>query len=62
MDRENTNRERAYSSYLTVVCRPLLVTYLILVDDQEVSNYLLRDGIDRNKKSLETRIDESSAR
>ena len=33
MDRENTNRERAYSSFLTVVCRPLLVTYLILVDD-----------------------------
>ena len=62
MDRENTNRERAYSSYLTVVCRPLLVTYLILVDDQEVSNALLRDGIDRNKKSLETRIDESSAK
>ena len=33
MDKENTHRERAYSSYLTVVCRPLLVTYLILVDD-----------------------------
>lgn len=62
MDRENTNRERAYSSYLTVVCRPLLVTYLILVDDQEVNNTLLKDGIDRNKKSLETRIDESSAK
>lgn len=52
MDQENTNRERAYSSYLSVVCRPLLVTYLILIDDdhQEVSNQLLRDGIDRNKK------------
>ena len=62
MDRENTNRERAYSSYLTVVCRPLLVTYLILVDNQDVSNALLRDGIDKNKKSLETRIDETSAK
>ena len=62
MDRENTNRERAYSSYLTVVCRPLLVTYLILVDDPEVSNQLLRDGIDRNKKSLETRLEEASAK
>ena len=62
MDRENTLKERAYSSYLTVVCRPLIVTYLILVDDQEVSNALLRDGIDKNKKSLETRIDESSAK
>ncbi len=62
MDRENTNRERAYSSYLSVVCRPLLVTYLILVDDQEVNNMLLRDGIDKNKKSLETRIDDSMAK
>jgi len=62
MDRENTNRERAYSSYLGVVCRPLLVTYLILVDDQEVSNALLKDGIDRNKKSLETRLEEASTK
>ena len=62
MDRENTNREKAYSSYMTVVCRPLLVTYLILVDDQEVSNTLLRDGIDRNKKKLETRIEETSTK
>jgi len=60
MDRETTNKERAYSSYLTVVCRPLLVTYLILVNDEEVSNVVLRDGIDRNRKSLETRIDDSS--
>ena len=58
MDRDNCVKERAYASYLTVVCRPLIVTYLILVDDQEVSNALLRDGIDKNKKSLETRIDE----
>lgn len=62
MDRENTNRERAYSSYLTLVCRPLMVTYLILVDDSEVSNALLKDGIDRNKKYLETRIDENSGK
>jgi len=62
MDRENTNRERAYSSYLTVVFRPLLVTFLILVNDEDVNAALLRDGIDKNKKSLETRIDESSAK
>lgn len=60
MDKENTHKERVYSSFLTVVCRPLLVTYLILVDDQEVSNALLRDGIDKNKKNLETRLDENN--
>ena len=33
MDRENTNKERAFSNYITVVGRPLFVTYLILMDD-----------------------------
>lgn len=33
MDRENTNKERAYSNFMTVVARPLFVTYLILIDD-----------------------------
>ena len=59
MDRENTNKERAYSNFMTVVARPLFVTYLILVDDQEVNNAILKEGIDKNKKSLENRIDES---
>ena len=62
MDKDNTNREKAYLSYISVVCRPLFVTYLILMDDPEVNTIILKDGIDRNKKQLETRIDESSAK
>ena len=31
MDKENTNREKAYLHYITVVCRPLLTTFMILV-------------------------------
>lgn len=38
MDRENTNKEKAFSNYLTVVCRPLFVTYLILVNDEDATN------------------------
>ena len=37
MDRENTNKEKAFSNYLNVVCRPLFVTYLILINDPEIS-------------------------
>jgi len=37
MDRENTNKEKAFSNYLNVVCRPLFVNYLILINDPEVS-------------------------
>jgi hypothetical protein len=62
MDRENTNKERAFSNYITVVSRPLFVTYLILMDDPTVNDTILKDGIDKNKKSLETRIDESSSK
>ena len=38
MDRENTNKEKAYANYLTVVSRPLFVAYLILVNDQEIND------------------------
>lgn len=53
MDRDSTNKEKAFSNYLNVVCRPLLTTYLILVNDTEVHNALVRDGIDKNKRNLE---------
>lgn len=59
MDRENTNKEKAFSNYINVVCKPLFVTYLILVNDQEISDQIYKEGIEKNKKSLETRIDDS---
>ena len=62
MDRENTNRDKAFSNYLTVVCRPLFVTYLILVNDEDSTNMILRDGIDKNKKNLDSRIDEQGSK
>eukprot|EP00352_Strombidinopsis_acuminata_P006279 CAMPEP_0176349990 /NCGR_PEP_ID=MMETSP0126-20121128/9113_1 /TAXON_ID=141414 ORGANISM="Strombidinopsis acuminatum, Strain SPMC142" /NCGR_SAMPLE_ID=MMETSP0126 /ASSEMBLY_ACC=CAM_ASM_000229 /LENGTH=164 /DNA_ID=CAMNT_0017699725 /DNA_START=2651 /DNA_END=3145 /DNA_ORIENTATION=+ len=62
MDRENTNKEKAFSNYLNVVCRPLFVTYLILVNDEEINNSIFKDGLDKNKKNLETRIDENSGK
>ena len=46
MDRENTNKEKAFSNYLNVVCRPLFATYLILINDPEVSEQIFKDGID----------------
>ena len=46
MDRENTNKEKAFSNYLNVVCRPLFATYLILINDPEVSEKIFKDGID----------------
>jgi len=62
MDKENPNKEKSFSNYLTVVCRPLFVTYLILVNDEESTNLILKDGIDKNKKSLETKIDEAGSK
>ena len=53
MDKENTNKEKVFSNYLNVVCRPLLTTYLILINDEEVYGALVREGIDKNKKNLE---------
>lgn len=35
MDRDNTNKEKAFSNYLSVVCKPLFSTFLILVNDEE---------------------------
>lgn len=62
MDKETTNKEKAYANYLTVVSRPLFVTYMILVNDAEVSESVFKNGIDDNKKRLETRIEESGSK
>jgi hypothetical protein len=53
MDRENTSKEKVFSNYLNVVCRPLVTTYLILINDDDVHAALVREGIDKNKKNLE---------
>jgi len=53
MDRDTTSRSKAFTNYMTVVCRPLLTTYLILINDQEIHHMLIRDGIDKNKRNLE---------
>jgi len=37
MDRENTNKEKAYLSYIERICKPLFTTFLILVQDDEVN-------------------------
>lgn len=62
MDRENCNKEKAFANYLTVVCKPLFVTVMIMVDSEEINNIIFKEGIDKNKKNLEQRIDESSAK
>lgn len=62
MDRENTNKEKVFSNYLNVVCRPLVTTYLILINDDDVYGALLREGIDKNKKNLEQRFDGDSGK
>lgn len=62
MDRENTNKEKAYLNYIQVVCRPLLTTFLILVQNEEVNTSIFKEGVDKNKKSLEQRIDENSGK
>ena len=62
MDKENTNREKVFANYLSVVCRPLLTTYLILINDEDVYGALVREGIDKNKKNLDQRIDGESSK
>jgi len=58
MDRENTNKEKAYLNYIQLVCRPLLTTFLIFVQDEEINTMVLKEGVDKNRKNLEQRIDE----
>lgn len=53
---------KAFTNYLTVVCRPLLTTYLILINDNEIHNMLIRDGIDKNKRNFEQSFDGESSK
>ena len=63
MDRDQQqNKEKAYLNYIQVVCRPLLTTFMILIQDEDINTAIFREGIDKNKKSLEQRIDENSGK
>ncbi len=62
MDQDTTNKMKAFTNYLTVVCRPLLTTYLILINDNEIHNMLIRDGIDKNKRNFEQSFDGESSK
>lgn len=53
MDKENTNKDKAYLNYIQLVCRPLLTTFLIVVQDEEINIAVLKEGVDKNKKSLD---------
>lgn len=52
MDR-GTNKAKAYLNYINVVCIPLFSTFMILIQDDEVNNNVLKEGIIKNKKALE---------
>ena len=45
MDRENSNKEKAFSHYLSVVCKPLFVTVLIMVDNPDITNMIMLEGM-----------------
>ena len=62
MDRENTNKEKAYLNYIQVVCKPLLTTFFILIQDEEDNSVIFKEGLEKNRKSLETRIDENNGK
>ena len=63
MDRDQQqNKEKAYLNYIQVVCRPLLSTFMILGQDEEMTQAIIKDGVDKNKKALEQRIDENSGK
>merc|ERR1719272_571409 len=53
MDKENTNSMKAYVNYIQVVCRPLLTTFMILIQDEDVNAAIFKEGIDKNRKTLE---------
>lgn len=62
MDKDNTNKEKAYLNYIQVVCKPLLTTFFILIQDEEDNSVIFKEGLDKNRKSLEQRIDENNGK
>ena len=57
MCRTTTNKTKAYLNYINVVSMPLFSTFMILIQDEEVSNNVMKEGIIKNKKNLEVLVD-----
>jgi len=62
MDRENTNKEKAYLNYIERVCKPLLTTFLILVQDEEVNQAIFKEGVEKNKRLLDSKMEENNSK
>lgn len=62
MDRENTYKDKAYANYISVVCRPLFSSFMILINDDDITGAVIKEGIDKNKKNLEHKIDGDSGK
>ena len=63
MDRQlNTNQEKVYLNYIKVICTPMLTTLMILISDDDVNQQLFKEGIEKNKRQLDSKIDENSAK
>ena len=63
MDKEqNMNKDKTYLNYIQFVCRPLLTTLIILVQEEGINTAIFKEGIEKNKRALEQRIDENSGK
>ena len=51
MDKQlNTNKEKVYLNYIKVICAPLLTTLMILIQEEDMSQQLFKEGIEKNKR------------
>ena len=39
-----------------------MTTFMILIQDEDINTQIFKDGIDKNRKNLEQRIDENSSK
>ncbi len=57
-DRETISQDKVGLTYIDLICRPFLGTFLILAEN-DVSSDILEQGIDINRKHMESKAEVS---
>lgn len=57
-DRDNISQDKVALSYIDLICRPFLGTFLILTEN-DISIEIIDQGITPNRKHLETKANSS---
>jgi hypothetical protein len=59
-DRDNISQDKVALTYIDLICRPFLGTFLIIAEN-EIATEIIEEGINVNRKHIESKAEASKS-